>query len=206
MSKRLEEAQQLLGNIITDKPSLPKEPAKPAQKHKLQRKDTSPVTKERTLLKGKPYTKEYSPTRKVTGILKTWDTSPGKARDYGPPSGTRLQQQEYESYYDDIMLYDQEIPSPREAEPAPKVHKVLPEERQPHRIEVVPGKVPKKMHPGIPRLKLSLEDVDEEPRLQRTVETTGKLFISPFIMYITISLLHYSQTCVKQAPMGKTKK
>ena len=174
MSKRLAEAQHLLGNILTDKPDLPKEPPKSDRKQKLQRKDTSPVTKDR---KGKPYAKEFSPSRKVTSILKTRDTSPGKARDYSPPSFRSLQQPEFMDHYDDIM-YDQQVPSPREAQPAPtRPHKVVvapAPERPPHRIDVAPSK---KTHPGVPRLKLSLEDVDEEPRFQQTIETTGKLYM-----------------------------
>ena len=174
MSKRLEEAQHLLGNILTDKPTLPKEPPKSAKKQKV-KKDKSPVTKERVSLKGKPYAKEYSPARKApgTGILKTWDVSLAKSRDYSP------HRDEYQEYYED-MLYEQEIPTPREAEPPPKPQRVMvapfPEERQQQRVEVVPSKPRKKTHPGVPRLKLSLEDVDEEPRLQRTVETTGISF------------------------------
>ena len=167
MSKRLEEAQHLLGNILTDKPDLPKEPAKTPQKHKLQRKDTSPAATER---KGKPYAKEYSPSAKrVTGILKTRDVSPGKARDYSPPSVRSIQHPQYPEYYED-MLYEEQIPSPREAEPAPgRVHKVSVAP-----APAVQRKVPVRSHPGVPRLKLSLEDVDEEPRLHQTVETTGR--------------------------------
>ena len=185
MSKRLAEAQHLLGNILTDKPELPKEPPKTPQTHKLQRKDTSPGAKER---KGKPYAKEYSPSAKrVPGILKTRDVSPGKVRDYSPHSVRSLQQPQYQEYpqypaeypqypaeypeYYEDMLYDEYIPSQREAEPAPgRVHKV----------SVTPAPVvqrkgpPMRPHPGVPRLKLSLEDVDEEPRLQRTAETTGR--------------------------------
>ena len=182
MSKRLEEAQHLLGNILTDKPALPKEPPKSAKKPKVQ-KDKSPVTKERVLLKGKPYAKEYSPARKGpgTGILKTWDVSPAKSRDYS------THRDEYQDYYED-MLYEQEIPTPREAEPPPKPQRVMvapfPEERQQQRVEVVPSKPRKKTHPGVPRLKLSLEDVDEEPRLQRTVETTGNYSCIPWFLNI----------------------
>ena len=144
MSKRIEEAQLLLDNILTDKPDLPKEPAKTPQKHKLQRKDASPAATER---KGKHYAKEYSPSAKrVTGILKTRDGSPGKARYYSPPSVRSIQHPEYQEYY------EEQIPSPRDAEPAPgRVHKV----------SVAPApEVQKK--------------VPEVPRLHQTVETTGR--------------------------------
>ena len=169
MSKRLAEAQHLLGNILTDKPELPKEPPKSPQKHKLQRKDTSPAAKER---KGKPYSKEYSPSAKrVPGILKTRDISPQpQYADYSEYPEYE-EYPEYPEYYEEEILYREQIQPPREAEQAPgKVHKVSVAPAP----EVQRKGPPVKPHPGVPRLKLSLEDVDEEPRLQQTVETTGR--------------------------------
>ncbi|XP_060600361.1 uncharacterized protein LOC132753839, partial [Ruditapes philippinarum] len=170
MTKRLDEAQNLLGNILSDKPELPKElPERVTTPRRKTTKDRSPVSV-RTPLS----TKRGTQTRKLQGILKTRDVSPPYMPDYGYNRDD----------YDDLNIegdWMMEEPTyQEEPRPAP-VH--LESDRTPHlpprQIAVQPTRGPSKgKKPGmVPKLKLSLDDVhEEEPaKLQQTAETTGDL-------------------------------
>lgn len=175
MSKRLDEAQHLLGNILTDKPELPKDlPTRVITPKRKTAKERSPVSvrDRKPLLAGK---KERSPVRKPQGILKTREVN----LPYVP---------EYEDYgdldLDDDWLMEDQLD---EQEPVRYPAQPMPDTSQlpPRQISVQPAKEPakgKKSAGLVPKLKLSLEDVNEEEplKLQQTGETTGviKLYVT----------------------------
>lgn len=169
MTKRLDEAQNLLGNILSEKPDLPKDlPERVATPKRKTAKDRSPVSV-RTPLS----TKKGSQSKKLQGILKTRDISPPYMQDYGYDK----------EVYDDLDLEDDWLMEQQtyqeEQRPAPVR---LESDRTPHlppkQITVQPSKGPSRgKKPGmVPKLKLSLDDVhEEEPaKLQQTADTTGK--------------------------------
>ncbi|XP_053394280.1 ciliogenesis and planar polarity effector 1-like isoform X3 [Mercenaria mercenaria] len=174
MTKRLDEAQNLLGNILSDKPDLPKDlPARVATPKRKPAKDRSPVsvrgrTPLSTGMKGR------SQGRKLQGILKTRDVSPHYEADYS---------YDREDYGDldleDDWLMEQQTYQ-EEPRPVPIQSKSDRTHLPPWQIAVQPAREPskgKKPAGLVPKLKLSLEDVhEEEPlKLQQTAETTGDL-------------------------------
>lgn len=172
MTKRLDEAQHLLGNILTDKPELPKElPARVTPKQKPT-KDKSPVRlRGHATVKAKMLKEDTSPDRKLHGILKTTD----QTQKY-----FLYDVKEIYNYYDDLDLSDKSINEPDLIPVMPRQISVQPAREpsdQPTRIEVSPMKAPWQKPAGtVPRLRLGLDDVEEEPqKLQNTRETTGEL-------------------------------
>lgn len=188
MSKRLDEAQNLLGNIVTDKPELPKElPARlttPKSKT-MHRKDRSPVS-----VRSRMSVKATAPTvKQPQGILKTRDVSPPQMGGYYDEMGYLS-----DDYMDDEWLRGPEnIPMKNYAAPQHQQIAVqpVPEPKQvavqpalePRQVEAAKGRKPAGM---VPRLRLhgSLDDVDEEDepvKLQQTGETTGKFLVRLFV-------------------------
>lgn len=166
MTQRLDEAQHLLGNILTDKPDLPIHlPARVTTPKSRPTKDRSPI---RTL-----QMKARSPVRKRQGILKTRDVSPPYMSEYDMNM----------EGYDQLDLEEDWPVEPEfdQSEPRKIVVQSIPDrgQVQPRQITVQPAREPikgKKSAGLVPRLKLSLEDVDEEEplKLQQTADTTGE--------------------------------
>ncbi|KAL4235812.1 hypothetical protein ACF0H5_004202 [Mactra antiquata] len=182
MSKRLDEAQNLLGNILTDKPQLPAHQVTTPKQKTIRHKDRSPVSvRRRTPMKA------ASPVvKKPAGILKTRDVSPPQpvSRYHDDYMADDLLADDWLRQSDDRMLNDDwlresEIEAPKQQQPKQIIVEPFDETRQikmkPPLVDVNKGK---KSGGLVPRLRLhgSLDDVDEEPvKLQQTGETTGEL-------------------------------
>ncbi|XP_052775729.1 ciliogenesis and planar polarity effector 1-like isoform X2 [Mya arenaria] len=174
MSRRMDEAQHLLGDILTEKPNLPPDiPTREVSPKRRPNKDRSPISvRDRTPVR-KPASvkRDVTPTRAKKGILKTRDVSPPFMPDFSQAM------EGYDSYELDLE-YDQQVPDQAPWQPEPR-EIIAPPPRAEERPIKGQGKVPSVMKvPGVvPKLKLGLEDVDEEEplRLQQTGDTSGDL-------------------------------
>lgn len=154
MQKRLKDAQQLLGDILTDKPQLP--PELPVRERSPRRKKSKSPPRERTTLKTSPV-RDRSPkvssfrpvhSPKVSGTQAVYrQTSPKRQQT------VRISSEVQEREYDDIILQDHEEMK--------KQYSVQPVRR------AVSPKTPGRL---VPRLKL----IDSDDYMQRTAETTGE--------------------------------
>ena len=121
----------------------------------------------------------------LQGILKSRDMSPTYWDDYDVTA-----EDSYDPYLDEDYLISQRDPRQMRPEPChiqPDSRPIHPDSRPIHvqprpsparQIDVSPIKSSGRGKFDMPRLKLSLDDVDEEvPRMQQTGDTTGELFI-----------------------------
>ena len=174
MTRRLGEAQELLGDIITEKPELPKEPPPRPTPRRKPVKDKSPARASKAPVMPKAFQKDRSPIRKHVGILRR-DVSPPSAYGYDPYDYPE-DMYGYDEFREDLGIepedYDVDVEDIQE--PAPK-HIVVQPRQDVGKTDFRPSKPPAKKQPGlVPKLKLSLDDVEEEPALQHTTETTGE--------------------------------
>lgn len=170
MQKRMKEAQQLLGDILTDKPELP--PELPARERSPRRKSSKSPPRERTLFKSTPV---RDPSPRVSSRRPVY-RQPSPKRQQTVRISTEVQEREYNDMLDDDddeIIQNQFLKTPVRRAVSPKM---------PMRRAVSP-KTPGKQ---VPRLKL----MDSDDFLQNTGETTGKNMSKLF------KLVRYGNGCM----------
>lgn len=170
MQKRMKEAQQLLGDILTDKPELP--PELPARERSPRRKSSKSPPRERTLFKSTPV---RDPSPRVSSRRPVY-RQPSPKRQQTVRISTEVQEREYDDMLDDDddeIMQNQFLKTPVRRAVSPKM---------PMRRAVSP-KTPGKQ---VPRLKL----MDSDDFLQNTGETTGKNMSKLF------KLVRYGNGCM----------
>lgn len=170
MQKRMKEAQQLLGDILTDKPELP--PELPARERSPRRKSSKSPPRERTLFKSTPV---RDPSPRVSSRRPVY-RQPSPKRQQTIRISTEVQEREYDDMLDDDddeIIQNQFLKTPVRRAVSPKM---------PMRRAVSP-KTPGKQ---VPRLKL----MDSDDFLQNTGETTGKNMSKLF------KLVRYGNGCM----------
>lgn len=170
MQKRMKEAQQLLGDILTDKPELP--PELPARERSPRRKSSKSPPRERTLFKSTPV---RDPSPRVSSRRPVY-RQPSPKRQQTVRISTEVQEREYDDMLDDDddeIIQNQFLKTPVRRAVSPKM---------PMRRAVSP-KTPGKQ---VPRLKL----MDSDDFLQNTGETTGKNMSKLF------KLVRYGNCCM----------
>lgn len=170
MQKRMKEAQQLLGDILTDKPELP--PELPARERSPRRKSSKSPPRERTLFKSTPV---RDPSPRVSSRRPVY-RQPSPKRQQTVRISTEVQEREYDDMLDDDddeIIQNQFLKTPVRRAVSPKM---------PMRRAVSP-KTPGKQ---VPRLKL----MDSDDFLQNTGETTGKNMSKLF------KLVRYGNGCM----------
>lgn len=170
MQKRMKEAQQLLGDILTDKPELP--PELPARERSPRRKSSKSPPRERTLFKSTPV---RDPSPRVSSRRPVY-RQPSPKRQQTVRISTEVQEREYDDMLDDDddeIIQNQFLKTPVRRAVSPKM---------PMRRTVSP-KTPGKQ---VPRLKL----MDSDDFLQNTGETTGKNMSKLF------KLVRYGNGCM----------
>lgn len=170
MQKRMKEAQQLLGDILTDKPELP--PELPARERSPRRKSSKSPPRERTLFKSTPI---RDPSPRVSSRRPVY-RQPSPKRQQTVRISTEVQEREYDDMLDDDddeIIQNQFLKTPVRRAVSPKM---------PMRRAVSP-KTPGKQ---VPRLKL----MDSDDFLQNTGETTGKNMSKLF------KLVRYGNGCM----------
>lgn len=170
MQKRMKEAQQLLGDILTDKPELP--PELPARERSPRRKSSKSPPRERTLFKSTPV---RDPSPRVSSRRPVY-RQPSPKRQQTVRISTEVQEREYDDMLDDDddeIIQNQFLKTPVRRAVSPKM---------PMRRAVSP-KTPGKQ---VPRLKL----MDSDDFLQNTGETTGKNMSKLF------NLVRYGNGCM----------
>lgn len=170
MQKRMKEAQQLLGDILTDKPELP--PELPARERSPRRKSSKSPPRERTLFKSTPV---RDPSPRVSSRRPVY-RQPSPKRQQTVRISTEVQEREYDDMLDDDddeIIQNQFLKTPVRRAVSPKM---------PMRRAVSP-KTPGKQ---VPRLKL----MDSDDFLQNTGETTGENMSKLF------KLVRYGNGCM----------
>lgn len=170
MQKRMKEAQQLLGDILTDKPELP--PELPARERSPRRKSSKSPPRERTLFKSTPV---RDPSPRVSSRRPVY-RQPSPKRQQTVRISTEVQEREYDDMLDDDddeIIQNQFLKTPVRRAISPK----MPMRR------AVSSKTPGKQ---VPRLKL----MDSDDFLQNTGETTGKNMSKLF------KLVRYGNGCM----------
>lgn len=170
MQKRMKEAQQLLGDILTDKPELP--PELPARERSPRRKSSKSPPRERTLFKSTPV---RDPSPRVSSRRPVY-RQPSPKRQQTVRISTEVQEREYDDMLDDDddeIIQNQFLKTPVRRAVSPKM---------PMRRAVSPKTPGKQM----PRLKL----MDSDDFLQNTGETTGKNMSKLF------KLVRYGNGCM----------
>lgn len=170
MQKRMKEAQQLLGDILTDKPELP--PELPARERSPRRKSSKSPPRERTLFKSTPV---RDPSPRVSSRRPVY-RQPSPKRQQTVRISTEVQEREYDDMLDDDddeIIQNQFLKTPVRRAVSPKM---------PMRRTVSP-KTPGKQ---VPRLKL----MDSDDFLQNTGETTGENMSKLF------KLVRYGNGCM----------
>ena len=172
MQKRLRDAQELLGDILTDKPELP--PELPARERSPKRKSSKSPPRERTLYKSTPM-RDHSP--QIPRARPAY-RQPSPKRQQTVRISAEVQEREYDDWLQDEeeIVQSQQIKQPMRRDVSPKA---------PMRRAVSP-KTPGRQ---VPRLRL----IDSDDFLQKTGETTGKhlyLMQAPTDRMHEISLLY----------------
>lgn len=154
MQRRMKEAQQLLGDILTDKPELP--PELPARERSPRRKSSKSPPRERTLFKSTPV---RDPSPRVSSRRPVY-RQPSPKRQQTVRISTEVQEREYDDMLEDDeeIIHNQFLKTPVRRAVSPKT---------PMRRAVSP-KTPGRQ---VPRLKL----MDSDDFLQNTGETTGEI-------------------------------
>lgn len=170
MQRRMKEAQQLLGDILTDKPELP--PELPARERSPRRKSSKSPPRERTLFKSTPV---RDPSPRVSSRRPVY-RQPSPKRQQTVRISTEVQEREYDDMLEDDeeIIHNQFLKTP--------VRRAV-SSKMPMRRAVSP-KTPGRQ---VPRLKL----MDSDDFLQNTGETTGKN------LYKLMKLVKCENCCMK---------